>query len=150
MHLVFKVCPGFAKPICHSLTVDRRNEIVNHMVNQSKQLDEVFYALSDPTRRAIMERLSQGEATVKELAAPFSMSLPAVSKHLKALENSGLLVREVDGRVHRIRLRGDGLKTASEWVEQYRKFWDTQLDRLSAFLEVANERKRNLRKDTKE
>jgi len=95
-----------------------------------------------------MERLSQGEATVKELAAPFTMSLPAVSKHLKALENAGLLVREVDGRVHRMRLRGDGLKTASEWVDQYRKFWDTQLDRLSAFLEVANERERNSRKDT--
>jgi DNA-binding transcriptional ArsR family regulator len=112
------------------------------MVNHARQLDDVFYALSDPTRRAILDRLSSGEATVKELAAPFEMSLPAVSKHLKALESAGLLAREVDGRVHRISLRPEGLRSASEWVERYRKFWGVQLDRLSAFLEVATERER--------
>ncbi len=109
------------------------------MVNQ-KQLDDVFYALSDPTRRGILDRLTNGEASVKELAGPFEMSLPAVSKHLKVLERAGLLVREVDGRTHRMRLRPDGLKTASEWVDHYKRFWDVQFDRLSAFLDVATSR----------
>lgn len=113
---------------------------VNHMVNHNAQLDEVFYALSDPTRRMIMSRLAEGESTVKELASPFDMSLPAVSKHLKVLEKAGLLVRQVDGRMHRMRLQPDGLKTASEWVDHYRRFWDSQLDRLSAFLQVATDR----------
>jgi DNA-binding transcriptional ArsR family regulator len=110
------------------------------MVNYNVQLDEVFYALSDSTRRSILDRLSSGEATVKELAEPFAMSLPAVSKHLKVLEKAGLLGREVDGRVHHMRLRPEGLRTAAEWVDHYRKFWDAQLDRLSAFLEVAAKR----------
>ncbi len=110
------------------------------MVNQIERLDDVFYALSDPTRREILSRLADGEATVKELASPFDMSLPAVSKHLKVLERAGLLVRQVDGRVHRIRLEPQGLKSASDWVEHYRHFWEVQLDRLSAFLDVANSR----------
>lgn len=118
---------------------------VNHMVNHvdeiaGERLDDVFYALSDPTRRQILGRLADGEATVKELANPFSMSLPAVSKHLKVLERAGLLVRQVDGRTHRMRLAPEGLKTASEWVDHYKRFWEIQLDRLSAFLEVANSR----------
>ena len=117
------------------------------MVNQFAELDDVFYALSDSTRRSILQRLSGGEATVKELAQPFDMSLPAVSKHLKVLEHAGLLVREVDGRVHRIRLRPEGLKTATEWVEHYRKFWDVQLDRLTAFLEVAERRSQESQRD---
>ena len=124
----------------HNLTPTGRYEIVNHMVNQHRRLDDVFYALSDPTRREILGRLTEGEATVKELAGPFEMSLPAVSKHLKVLERAGLLVRTVDGRTHRMRLQPDGLKTASEWVDHYRKFWEVQLDRLSAFLDVATSR----------
>lgn len=116
-------------------------ETVNHMVNHiEEKLDDVFYALSDPTRREILGRLANGEATVKELASPFSMSLPAVSKHLKVLERAGLLIRQVDGRTHRMRLQPDGLKTASEWVDHYKRFWEAQLDRLSAFLDVANSR----------
>lgn len=107
---------------------------------QSERLDEVFYALSDPTRREILGRLTEGESTVKELAEPFDMSLPAVSKHLKVLERAGLLVREVDGRVHRMRLQPEGLKTASEWVDHYRRFWEVQLDRLEGFLAVATSR----------
>ncbi len=111
------------------------------MVNQeTERLDDVFYALSDPTRREILGRLAAGEATVKELATPFDMSLPAVSKHLKVLERAGLLVRQVDGRTHRMRLQPDGLKTASEWVDHYKRFWEVQLDRLSAFLDVATAR----------
>ena len=108
------------------------------MVNNNVQLDAVFAALSDPTRRAVLERLAAGGATVKELAVPFNMSLPAVSKHLKVLERAGLLVREVDGRVHHMRLRPEGFRDAAQWVDAYRKFWEAQLDRLSAFLEVAN------------
>lgn len=115
-------------------------ETVNHMVNQNERLDDVFYALSDPTRREILGRLTEGEATVKEIAGPFNMSLPAVSKHLKVLERAGLLVRQVDGRTHRMRLQPDGLKTASEWVDHYRRFWEVQFDRLSAFLDVATSR----------
>ena len=125
----------------NSLTAAMPYVKVNHMVNQrDERLDGVFYALSDPTRREILGRLAEGEATVKELASPFDMSLPAVSKHLKVLERAGLLVRQVDGRTHRMSLQPDGLKTASEWVDHYRRFWDAQLDRLSAFLEVANSR----------
>ncbi len=110
------------------------------MVNHIEKLDDVFYALSDPTRREILGRLATGEATVKELASPFKMSLPAVSKHLKVLERAGLLIRQVEGRTHRISLQPEGLKSASEWVDHYRRFWEVQLDRLSAFLEVANAR----------
>lgn len=128
-----------------SLTPTRPYATVNHMVNQidentAGRLNDVFYALSDPTRREILGRLATGEATVKELASPFAMSLPAVSKHLKVLERAGLLVRQVDGRTHRMKLEPEGLKTASEWVDHYRKFWEVQLDRLSAFLDVANAR----------
>lgn len=122
------------------LTATRRYVTVNHMVNHIEKLDDVFYALSDPTRREILGRLATGEATVKELASPFKMSLPAVSKHLKVLERAGLLIRQVEGRTHRISLQPEGLKSASEWVDHYRRFWEVQLDRLSAFLEVANAR----------
>lgn len=110
------------------------------MVNHNERLDTVFYALSHPVRRVIMSRLAEGEATVQELANPFTMSLPAVSKHLKVLEKAGLLVRQVEGRTHRMRIQPDGLKTASMWVDHYRHFWDAQLNRLSAFLQVASER----------
>ena len=106
------------------------------MVNQTDEaLDGVFNALADPTRRSILSGLATGEATVKEIAAPFSMSLPAVSKHLKVLEKAGLVDREVVGRTHTMRIRPAGLRTAAEWVEHYRAFWDVQLDRLEAFLD---------------
>ena len=117
------------------LTGLTRCEILNQMVNRNANLDAVFSALGDTTRRRILERLSGGEATVSELAEPFHMTLPAVSKHLKVLERSGLLVREVDGRVHRMRLDPAGLRTAAQWVEHYRTFWEQQFDRLSLFLE---------------
>src|SRR5215467_6904602 len=98
-------------------------------------LDATFGALSDPTRRAILARLSQGESTVKVLAAPFNMSLPAVSKHLRVLESAGLLKREIDGRIHRCRLDADPLKDAAAFMEHYRHFWETQFDALQEFLE---------------
>ena len=100
----------------------------------SQALDATFSALADPTRRAILARLSQGEAKVTELAEPFDMSLPAVSKHLTVLERAGLLVRERDGRVRRCRIEAAPLQEASDWIETYRVFWENQLDSLARYL----------------
>jgi DNA-binding transcriptional ArsR family regulator len=105
------------------------------MVNYSTPLDATFGALSDATRRAILARLAHGEATVSELAAPFDVSLPAVSKHLRVLESAGLLRREIDGRVHRCRLAPQPMKDAARWIEHYRAFWENQFDALAKFLE---------------
>ena len=100
-------------------------------------LDAIFSALSDSTRRSILERLAEGEATVTELAQPFAddMSLPAISKHLRVLENAGLIIRAREGRIHRLRLNPASLKTAAEWLAYYRQFWDTQFDSLADYLE---------------
>jgi len=107
------------------------------MVNYSAApLDATFGALADPTRRAILARLARGEAMVTELAAPFAMSLPAISKHLRVLESAGLLHREIDGRIHRCRLAADPMKDAAGWIERYRAFWDTQFDALEKYLEA--------------
>lgn len=106
------------------------------MVNYSpasKRLDRVFSALSDPTRRAIVVRLARGTATVGELAEPFRMTLPAVTKHIKVLERAGLLERKIEGRVHRCRLEGDPMGEAAAWIEHYRRFWTAQLDALSDY-----------------
>ena len=107
------------------------------MVNYSGALlDSTFAALSDATRRGILARLArQGETSVSELAAPYKMSLPAVSKHLRVLENAGLVSRQKDGRVHRCRLRAEPMKDAAAWIEHYRQFWEAQLDSLARYLE---------------
>ena len=97
-------------------------------------LSQTFQALADPTRRAILARLSTGTATVSELAEPFEMSLPAVSKHLRVLTDAGLVERHVDAQWRRCELRGEGLRAASDWIEFYRKFWETRLDQLESFL----------------
>jgi len=104
------------------------------MVKRFSQLDSTFSALSDPTRRAILARLALGEANVTDLAEPFRMSLPAVSKHLRILESAGLLRREIDGRVHRLRLHAQPMQQAAGWIAQYRKFWETQFDSLATYL----------------
>ena len=101
----------------------------------SKRLDRVFSALSDPTRRAIVIRLARGSATVGELAAPFRMTLPAVTKHLKVLERAGLLSRQIEGRVHRCSLSGEPMAEAGAWIEHHRRFWTAQLDSLSDYFE---------------
>ncbi len=101
---------------------------------KSDALDRIFAALSDPTRRAIIERLSHGEATVSELAKPFDMSLPAVSKHLRVLEHAGLIIRERDGRLQRCSCNAEPIKAASEWLERYRTFWERQFDALDTYL----------------
>jgi DNA-binding transcriptional ArsR family regulator len=107
------------------------------MVNYSDALlDSIFAALSDATRRGILARLArQGETSVGQLAAPYEMSLPAVSKHLRVLEQAGLLARQKDGRVYRCRLRAEPMKAAAAWIEHYRQFWETQLDFLARYLE---------------
>ena len=106
------------------------------MVNyQDRRLDLTFSALGAPTRRAILARLALGEASVGELAAPFAMSLPAISKHLKVLERAGLIAREKHGRVHRCRLEPVPMREAASWIERYRRFWDEQFDRLERYLD---------------
>jgi DNA-binding transcriptional ArsR family regulator len=104
------------------------------MVSNSA-LDHVFNALADPTRRVILQQLTEGEATVGELAQPFEMSRPAVSKHLRVLERAGLVERTIDGRITRCSLSAGPMRDASEWVEQYREYWDDQLDRFKRYLE---------------
>ena len=98
------------------------------------RLNATFAALADPTRRAILARLASGAVSVNELAEPFDMTLPAVSKHLRVLESAGLLEREVDGRVHRLRLDPKPLADAATWLETYRRFWDGQFDALTEYL----------------
>ncbi len=105
---------------------------------KTDQLTATFQALADPTRRAILARLALGEASVGELAEPFRMSLPAVSKHLKVLEGAGFLSREKDGRVHRCRLEAAPIKQAADWIDGYRRFWEIQLDQLARYLEESN------------
>src|SRR5580700_1729108 len=106
------------------------------MVNYSGAvLDSTFAALSDATRRGILARLAQGETSISELAAPYEMSLPAVSKHLRVLEGARLVVRRKNGRVHRCRLAAQPMRSASEWIAQYRRFWENQFDALSCYLE---------------
>lgn len=97
-------------------------------------LSMTFGALADPTRRAILARLAKGEASVTELAKPFDMTLPAVSKHLKVLERAGLITRSRDAQWRRARLRAQRLEEAADWVERYREFWERSLDRLDAHL----------------
>jgi DNA-binding transcriptional ArsR family regulator len=94
-------------------------------------LDVLFSALSDPSRRAILRRLADGEATVGEVAAPLQMAAPSVSKHLKVLEGAGLIQRRVVGRTHHLSLRPEPLRTASDWLAFYRTFWEGGVDRLA-------------------
>ena len=96
----------------------------------SKQLDEIFMALSDQTRRDLVHSLAEKEQTISELAAPYDMSLAAISKHLKILEKAGLLKRRVDGRTHYCSLRPESLGPALDWISIYRRFWTDKLDRL--------------------
>ena len=98
-------------------------------------LDLVFAALADASRRSIVERLRDGEATVSELAAPLDMSLPAVSKHLRVLENAGLLERRIDGRTHYLKVNPKPMTQAAKWIEHHRKFWEGIFDRLEKLLE---------------
>jgi DNA-binding transcriptional ArsR family regulator len=98
------------------------------------RLSNTFAALADPTRRAILARLASGEASVTELAKPFQMSLPGISKHLKVLEHAGLITRGRQAQWRPCRLQADPLKDVADWVEHYRSFWDESFDRLDNYL----------------
>ncbi|MGH2607725.1 MAG: ArsR/SmtB family transcription factor [Tepidiformaceae bacterium] len=107
------------------------------------KLDATFAALADPTRRAILRRLATGEASVTELAKPFAMSQPAISKHLKVLERAGLVSRGRDGQRRPVRLEAEPLAEANQWLEEYRQLWERNYERLDALLEeMSTEEKR--------
>src|SRR6267143_993277 len=121
------------------------------MTAQADQLSATFSALADPTRRAILARLAKGQASVTELAQPFDMTMPAISKHLKVLERAGLVERGREAQYRPCTLNGRPLKDADEWIERYRRFWEQSLDRLDAYLRdlqgPAERRKLEIQKD---
>ena len=110
------------------------------MATASDRLDRTFGALADPTRRAILSRLAAGEASVTELAEPFEMTLPAVSKHLKVLERAGLVARGRERQWRPARLEAGPLKEIAEWTERYRRFWEESYERLDEYLEKLQEK----------
>lgn len=114
------------------------------------QLSATFSALADPTRRAILARLSSGETSVTKLAEPFEVSLPAISKHLKVLERAGLIARGREAQWRPCRLEAGPLKDVSDWVENYRRFWEESFDRLDAYLvELKNREKKEKKKNAR-
>jgi DNA-binding transcriptional ArsR family regulator len=108
----------------------------------STELNETFAALADPTRRAILARLARGEAAVGDLARPFDISLPAVSRHLRVLERARLIERRVDAQRRVCRLRAQPLRVAANWIDRYRSFWEERLDDLAALLEAPPPKRR--------
>ena len=112
------------------------------MVNSSGNLDAVFSALGDPTRRRIVERLARGPLSAGDIASGFSISQPAISRHLRVLEESGLLERRIVGRVHRCALSPTAMQSASGWIDKQRSFWNAALDRLDDLLAETPKRKK--------
>ncbi len=110
------------------------------------RLSLIFAALADPTRRAILARLASGETSVTELAEPFEMSLPAVSKHLKVLENAGLIARGRDAQWRPCRIDAAPLKEVADWADRYRRFWDDSFDRLDDYLKKMQKEKKDVRR----
>lgn len=115
--------------------------MLNYMVEQSAHLDAVFHALADPTRRAMLGHLAERELTIGELATPFSMSFAGASKHVKVLENAGLVTRKIVGRTHLCRLQAARLAEADAWLRRYQRFWTERLDTLEALLRAEDEAK---------
>jgi DNA-binding transcriptional ArsR family regulator len=113
------------------------------------KLSLTFAALADPTRRAILGRLAHGEASVGELAEPFDMSLPAISKHLKVLERAGLIARGREAQLRPCRIEPAPLKSIADWVEHYRTFWEESFDRLDEYLKVLQAKKSKTRPEKK-
>lgn len=119
------------------------NHKVKYITHMSPdQLSTTFAALADPTRRAILARLSAGDVSVKDLAEPFAMSLPAISKHLKVLERCGLITRGRTAQWRPCRLQAKPLKEAVNWLEHYRRFWDESFDRLDEYLQELQQQKK--------
>lgn len=116
---------------------------------KSRSLDGVFSALAHPTRRAILHRLARGETSVGEVAAPFAISLPAMSKHIRVLEDAGLIRRRLDGRIHRLQLVAEPMRGAAGWINEYAEFWSQQLDALGRFLEQDRKRPPGKKKPSK-
>jgi len=112
------------------------------MVNYSERLDAVFRALGDPTRRSMIARLARGPATIGELGEPFSMTKPAVTKHVKVLERAGLLTRAIDGRVHRCEIDPTPLTRAQRWVTEVRAFWEARFDDLADYLDAVQQKEK--------
>lgn len=110
-------------------------------------LSKTFAALADPTRRAILDRLTRGEASVTELGEPFDMTLPGVSKHLKVLERAGLIERSRDAQWRPCRLKAGPMREANDWIEQYRRFWEESFDRLDDYLQDLQSRSTSQRKE---
>lgn len=108
---------------------------MSYTTAQSRRLDATFAALADPTRRAILARLANGEASVNDLAKPFKMSQPAISKHLKVLEKAGLISKGLDKQRRPRRIEAGPLKVANEWIERYRQFWEVRYHHLDLLLE---------------
>ena len=102
---------------------------------QTETLNSTFAALADPTRRAILTRLSAGDSSVTALAEPFDVSLPAISKQIRVLERAGLLVQQKDGRIRRCKLEATPMKEAVDWIARYREFWEDKLESLASYLE---------------
>lgn len=106
---------------------------------QAASLDQVFAALADPTRRAILGRLAQGEASVNELVAPFALSQPTISKHVKVLEGAGLVTRGKDAQRRPVRLNPEPMEQAAAWIGDYRRFWEASFDRLEDYVRTLSE-----------
>lgn len=120
------------------------NQMVMERIDYSEgdaNLDSIFAALADPTRRAILAQLAKGEASVGELAAPFSISQPAVSKHLRILEHAGLIERGIDKQRRPARLKAEPMAAASDWLESYRSFWSKSFDRMDELLKELKKKK---------
>ena len=114
------------------------NRLINRLVKSMQTTDQLsvtFAALADPTRRAILARLASGEKSVTDLAQPFAMTMPAITKHLKVLEKAGLIERGREAQWRPCRLQAAPLKSASTWIDQYRQFWEGSLDRLDEYLQ---------------
>ena len=150
---------GFQKPVAfvfvktfnHLVDNQVASSIFNHMVeHHTQQIDTVFHALGDATRRRMLDQLANGEQTVGQLAEPYEMSLAAASKHVRALENAGLISREIRGRTHVCRLNPQPLATAHRWLERYERFWTERLDILERLLKEENEKARLKPKETRD
>ena len=131
-----------ARPVVHNLPA---MQPLGYGSLSPARLDATFAALADPTRRAILARLASGEANVTELAKPFDMSQPAISKHLKVLERAGLISRGRDAQSRPCRLEGKRLREAAQWMERYRRFWEESFDRLDGWLDEMKKEKNRAR-----
>ena len=132
-------CAAFPNGKVKRVDTAKSDLLLNIMLNQQSNLDLMFQALADPTRRAMIDRLSRGPASVSELAKPFAMSLPAVVQHLQALEHSGLVSSQKVGRVRTVQIQPEALSLAEQWLNDRRTMWVKRLDRLGDLLAAEDE-----------